>query len=44
MPWLGEIETIKVHDFIPYCDKVVQELPLRVFTSVDFYQGSELGV
>ncbi len=41
---LGEVETVKVHDLAPYCYKVVQELLLGVFTSVDFPQGPELGI
>ena len=40
----GKIETVKVHYFIPRCDKVVQELLPGVLTSVDFRQGTELGI
>ena len=40
----GEVETVKVHCFIPHCYKVVQELLLGVLTSVEFRQGPELGV
>jgi hypothetical protein len=40
----GEVETVKVHDFVPHLYKVVQELLLGVLTSVDFCQGPELGV
>src|SRR5512136_1168150 len=40
----GEVETVKVHDFVPRRYKVVQELLMGVFTSVDFRQGPELGV
>ena len=38
-----EVETVKVHDFVPRCHKVVQELLLGVLASVDFRQGPELG-
>jgi hypothetical protein len=34
----GEVETVKVHYFIPRCNKIVQELLLGVLTSVDFRQ------
>ncbi len=40
----GEVETVKVHDFVPHRYKVMQELLLGVITSVDFRQGPELGV
>ena len=40
----GDVETVKVHHFVPYCNKVVEELLLGVLTSVDFRQGPELGV
>jgi hypothetical protein len=40
----SEVETVKIHDFVPGRDKVVQELFLRVVTSVDFCQGAQLGV
>jgi hypothetical protein len=40
----GEFETVKVHYFVPPLYKVVQELLLAVFTSIDFRQGPELGV
>ena len=40
----GEVETVKVHDFVPHRYKVVHELLLGVLTSVDFRQGPELGV
>ena len=40
----GEVETVKVHDFVPHHYKVVQELLPGVLTSVDFRQGPELGV
>ena len=40
----GEVETVKVHDFVPHRYKVMQELLLGVLTSVDFRQGPELGV
>ena len=40
----GEVETIKVHDFVPHRYKVAQELLPGVLTSVDFRQGPELGV
>ena len=35
----GEIEAIKVHHFIPGRDEVVDELLLRVGTSIDFGQA-----
>jgi len=38
----GEVETVKVHYFVPHRYKVVQELLLRVLTSIDFRQGPEL--
>ena len=41
---ISEVETVKVHDFVPHHYKVVQELLLGVLTSVDFRQGPELGV
>jgi hypothetical protein len=44
MPRSSNVETVKVHDFVPYLYKVVQELLLGVLTSVDFRQGPELGV
>ncbi len=40
----SEVETVKLHDFVPHRYKVVQELLLGVLTSVDFRQGPELGV
>ena len=40
----GEVEAVKVHYLVPHRYKVVQELLLRVLTSVDFRQGPELGV
>ena len=40
----GEVEAVKVHYLVPRRYKVVQELLLGVLTSVDFRQGSELGV
>jgi hypothetical protein len=40
----GEVETVKVHDFVPHRYKVLQELLLGVLPRVDFRQGSELGV
>ncbi len=40
----GEVEAIKVHHLVPGRDEVVDELLLRVGTSVDFSQGAELGV
>ena len=40
----GEVEAIKVHYLVPHRYKVVQELLLGVFTSVDLRQGPELGV
>ena len=35
----GEVEAVKVHYLVPHCYKVVQELFLRVRTSIDFRQG-----
>ena len=40
----GEVETVEVHDFVPYRYKVVQELLLGVLACVDFRQRPELGV
>ena len=40
----GEGKAVKVHYLVPHRYKVVQELLLGVFTSVDFRQGPELGV
>jgi hypothetical protein len=40
----SEVETVKVHDFVPHRYKVAQELFLGVLTSVDFGQGPELGI
>jgi hypothetical protein len=40
----GQVEAVEVHDLVPHRYKVVQELLLRVLTSVDFRQGPELGV
>jgi hypothetical protein len=40
----GDVETVKVHDFVPRRDKVLEELLLRVLTPVDFRQGPQLGV
>ena len=39
-----KVEAVKVHYLVPHRDKVVQELLLRVLTSVDFRQGPELGI
>ena len=41
---LRNVETIKVHHLVPGPYKVVDELLLRVRTSVDFGQGPELGI
>jgi hypothetical protein len=38
------VEAIKIHDLTPGRDKVVDELLLRVGTSIDFSQSAELGV
>ena len=40
----GEVETVKVHDFVPHRYKVILEQLQGVLTSVDFRQGPELGV
>ena len=40
----GEVETVKVHDFVPCRHKIVQELLPGVLTSVNFRQSPELGV
>jgi hypothetical protein len=40
----GEVETVKIHDFVPHHYKVMKELLLGVVTSVDFRQGPELRV
>ena len=40
----GEVVAVKVHYFVPHCDKVVHELLLGVLTGVDFRHGPELGV
>jgi hypothetical protein len=40
----GDIKSVKVHDLVPSRDKVAQEQLLRVLTSIDFRDGSELGV
>jgi hypothetical protein len=40
----GDVEPVQVHDFRPRCYKVVHQLLLAVPRSVDFSQGSELGV
>jgi hypothetical protein len=40
----GEVEAVKVHDFVPHRYKVVHELLPGVLTSVDFRQRPELGV
>ena len=40
----GQIEPVKIHDLVPRCHKIVQELLLGVLTSVDFRQGPQLGV
>ena len=40
----AEVETVEVHDFVPGCYEVVQELLLGVRAGVDFRQGAELGV
>jgi hypothetical protein len=40
----SEVEAVKVHYLVPHRYKVVQKLLLGVLTSVDFRQGSELGV
>ena len=44
MLWSGEVETVKVHDFVPRRYKVLQELLLGVSTCVDLRQGPKLGV
>jgi len=38
----GQVEAIKVHDFIPRRYKVVQELLLRILASIDFRYGPQL--
>ena len=43
-PRLRKVETIKVHHLVPGRYKVMDKLLLRVRTSVDFGQGSELGI
>ena len=40
----GEVETVKVHDFVPHRYKVMQEQLQGVLTSVDFRQRPELRV
>jgi hypothetical protein len=40
----GEVKAVKVHYLVPCRYKVVQELLLRVLTSVDFRQSPELRV
>jgi hypothetical protein len=41
---LRKVEAIKVHHLVPGRDKVVDELLFSVGTSVNFNQGTELGV
>src|SRR5438552_18725849 len=40
----GEIEAIKIHHFVPRRHEVTHELLLRVVTSIDFGERSELSV
>src|SRR5438132_1343537 len=40
----GEIEAIKIHHFVPRGHEVTHELLLRVVTSIDFGERSELSV
>jgi len=39
-----EVEAVKVHDFVPGPDEVLDKLPVRIRTSVDLRQRAELGV
>ena len=41
---LREVETVKVHNFVPHRYEVAQELLLGVLTCVDFRKSAELGV
>ena len=43
-PPSGEVEAIQAHYLIPQRNKVVQELFLGILASIDFRQGTELGV
>ena len=38
------VEAVKIHHLVPNSYKVIQELLLGVFASVDFCQSPELGV
>src|ERR1019366_6215812 len=40
----GKVEAIKVHHLVPRGHKVTRERRLRVARSIDFREGSELGV
>ena len=40
----GEVEAIKVHHLVPGRDEVLDELLLRIRTSIDLSQGAEYGV
>jgi hypothetical protein len=40
----GDVETVKIHYFVPHHYKVVHELLLGVRTCVDFRQSPELAV
>jgi len=40
----GEVETVKVHDFVPGRHEVLDKLLLRIRASVDLGQSPELGV
>jgi hypothetical protein len=44
VPRSSEVETVKLHDFVPGRYKVLHELLPGVLASVDFRQGPELGV
>ena len=44
MPPSGEVEPVKVHDFVPRRYEIVQELLQGVLARVDFRQCPELGV
>lgn len=41
---LREVKAVQVHDFVPYCHKVTNELLLRIRTAVDFSESPKLGV
>ena len=41
---LGEVKAVQVHDFIPGFNEIIDKFFLGILTSINFCQGSELGI